>query len=387
MKRLFAVLIALALTLSIPLLSGAAAGSAEKGELLITQEPEKKAGAVGEIVTVNFYLYPNLPEGRKLDSLSGTMTFDPEFVTLGAVNQTDEEQNLTSLMKGKASMFQYNVEDGGVMRFTFIDAYGVDKEGFWFQAEFRIEKEGATDFVFNGISYTGLDSSYQTVSLYIDPVHIGGIYTEGQEIPDPDGAEETFAPLTPAIETQAPVTPTPRPSSSAQPVPIASSLPTYSAKPTASGIVTPQPPVTSIPMTTPAPGSEAPETSVPKDETPAPAETPETVQPVDTAEPVKEAEASAIPIEDPGDEEPTPGVPVIAEETTAPTEPNQPPENEPNQEPTKNAEKEKQNSQYLLLIFQFFSLGRAIFSFGFFSPCINWQSLKQLSIHFYIFFI
>ncbi|MBQ6235701.1 MAG: hypothetical protein IJK54_07250 [Clostridia bacterium] len=260
MKRILAVMIAAVLLFAVPILSGEAAGNAELGEMLIESIPV--SGAVGDIVKVNFELYPNLPDDRKLDSFSGTMKFDPEFVTLGAINQVDEENNLTSLMKGKASSFQYNVNDDGTMRFVFIDAYGVEKEGFWFQAEFRIEKEGATAFVFNSIEYTGLQAvvnedgttSYNTVSFYLEPFSTGGIYTEGESIPTDGAADETFAPLTPAIATPVVVTPTPKPSNSGQDVPITSTLPTVSADATAhSGVVTPPPAVTSMPLTTPAP--------------------------------------------------------------------------------------------------------------------------------------
>ena len=251
MKRLLAFIVGIML-LVIPFVSANAAGSAELGELLISS-PEKMTGAVGDVVKVNFFLYPNLPEGRKLDSLSGFMKYDSEFVTLGAINQTDEENNLTSLMKGKASMFQYNIEDNGVLRFTFVDAYGVETDGFWFQAEFRIEKEGATDFIFNGINYTGIDDDFKAMSFYIEPVSVGGIYTEGQEVPADGAAEETYEPIEPSIETPAPVTPTPKPSNDGQTVPVTSTLPTYSANPAPSGIVTPAPAVTSMPITTPVP--------------------------------------------------------------------------------------------------------------------------------------
>lgn len=267
MRRLIAVLIVLALLLAIPLTVGEAAGTAELGEMLLVSDPI--CGEVGEVVKVNFFLYPNLPDGRKLDSLSGTMKFDPEFVTFGAISQVDEEQNLTSLMKGKASSFQYKVNESGELKFAFIDAYGVEAEGFWFQAEFRIEKEGATDFLFNSITYTGIDDNYKTVAFYLEPVSVGGIYTEGQSIPTDSASDATYAPLTPAVETPAPVTPTPKPSNSHS-VPQTSTLPTYSAKPTASGIVTPPPAVTSMPVTTQAPQpSSAPteesQTAAPED--------------------------------------------------------------------------------------------------------------------------
>ena len=254
MKRFLSILIVL-LLLAVPAISANAAGNAELGELLISS-PEKVTGNVGDVVKVNFFLYPNLPEGRKLGSLSGSMKYDPDFVTLGAISQTDEENNLTSLMKGKASMFQPNLEERGIMRFVFIDAYGVEAEGFWFQAEFRIEKEGATDFVFNGIEYSGVDDEYKSDNYYIEPVSVGGIYTEGEEVPSDGAAEETFEPIEALIETPAPVTATPEPSNGGQTVPITSTLPTFSAKPTLSGVVTPPPAVTSIPITTSEPRKE-----------------------------------------------------------------------------------------------------------------------------------
>ena len=264
MKRILAVMIAAVLLFAVPILSGEAAGDEELGEMLI--ESISVTGAVGEIVKVNFELYPNLPDGRKLDSLSGSMKFDSEFVTLGAINQVDEEKNLTSLMKGKASAFVYNEDkdDDGKIIFAFSDAYGVEAQGFWFQAEFRIEKEGATGFVFNGIRYTGLDADYKTVSYYIEPVTVGGIYTEGESVPTDGAADETYAPYTPAIATPVVVTPTPKPSNSGQVVPITSTLPTVSAQVSApDGIVTPPPAVTSMPLTTPAPYIE--KTAAPDD--------------------------------------------------------------------------------------------------------------------------
>ena len=72
MKRFFAALIALLVLLAIPTVASAAA---EEGEMLISSE--KVTGEVGSVVKVDFYLYPNLPDGRKLDSLSGTMKYDP----------------------------------------------------------------------------------------------------------------------------------------------------------------------------------------------------------------------------------------------------------------------------------------------------------------------
>ena len=290
MKRLLAIVFAAVLLLSIPVLASEAAGNTELGEMLIASE--KVTGPVGEVVKVNFELYPNLPDGRKLDSLSGSMKFDPEFVTLGTINQVDEEQNLTSLMKGKASSFQYNVDESGTMRFAYIDAYGVEAEGFWFQAEFRIEKEGATDFIFNGITYTGIDSEYHTVSFYIEPVSVGGIYTEGETVPEDGAADETFAPVTPAVETPVTVTPTPKPNNSGQTVPVVSTLPTVSSDIIENtGTVTLPPAVTSMPVTTPS--QQNPETQT-KPENTASAET-DVQQPSD---PVVEGNDPVNPIPD-----------------------------------------------------------------------------------------
>lgn len=262
MKRKIAWLLMIALLmLTLPLTSLAA----EQGEMLIVSDPIE--GAVGDIVKVNFYCYPNLSDGRLLDSLSGSMKYDKSVLTLGSVSQADEETNLVSLMKGKASNFIYNVEDPGIMQFAFIDAYGVDGDGFWFQAEFRIEKEGATDFIFNGITYTGLletlnddgTYSYQSESYTIEPVSVGGVYTTGESVPTDGAVDETFAPLDPAVETVAPVTPTPKPSNGGQTVPVTTTLPTPANMPTASsGTPTQKPPVTSVPVRTPAPQNTQP---------------------------------------------------------------------------------------------------------------------------------
>ncbi|MBQ3934633.1 MAG: hypothetical protein II715_02350 [Clostridia bacterium] len=311
MKRFLAVIIVLAMMLALPIVPNASAETtAQLGELLITSE--KMTGAVGDVVKVNFYLYANLPDGRKFDSLDGTMRYDPEIVTLGAINQIDEENNLTSFMKGKASMFQPNIEESGVLKLAFIDAYGVEANGFWFQAEFRIEKEGTTDFVFNGIKYSGIDEAFKAESYYIDPVSVGGIYTEGQEEPTNGPVEETFAPLTPAVHTPAPVTSTPRPSHHSDPVPVTSSLPTYSARPTADGIMTPQPPVTSMPMTTNAGGAGTDATASPDAATQTGEATPEaSLDPVAEATPETTGETEAPAADTPA--------PVQTVEETEPT--------------------------------------------------------------------
>ncbi len=270
MKRTIALIIITALLL-LPVVSVGAAGN---GELLITSE--KVSGAVGDLVKVHFYLYPNLPDGEKLGSLQGYMKYDSSFVTLGSVSQTDESANLTSWMKGRASKFEYNNEPG-CLKFGFFDGYGIEEGGFWFQAEFRIEKEGSTDFIFNGIEYTGLDAEYHTEAYYIEPVSEGGIYTEGQTVPT-GAAGETFRPLLP--ETPTPTggtTPSASPTSTASVKPTATTKPTATAKPTSTvkptakttvkptstakpaatekPIVTP----TSSPAITAAPAAETPE--------------------------------------------------------------------------------------------------------------------------------
>ncbi len=344
MKRFLAAVIILALLTAIPFVSPAPA-SAETGELLIAQEPETIQAAVGDIVKVNFFLYPNLPDGRKLDSLSGTMKYDPEFVTFATINQEDKEANLTSLMKGKASSFQFNNFDNGELRFAFIDAYGVEAEGFWFQAEFRVEKEGATAFVFNGITYTGIDSSYKTVSFKIEPVSIGGIYTEGYTVPTDGAAGETFAPLTPAVETPVVTTPTPKPSNSGQTVPVSSTLPTYSSVPTQSGIVTPAPAVTSMPMLTPAPVDITPVPQTETTENPVLPDGETTAGPLSTpdASDPQAAEASAFPIN--GDD-------IFAETTSEPGTQNDPvegPESDTKNAASQNEEKNDDSDRWLII--------------------------------------
>ncbi len=255
MRRLLSAIIVFILIFAIPVASVEAAGNAELGEMLLTAD--KVQGNAGDIIKVNFYLYPNLPDGRRLDSISGSMKYDPEFVTLGAINLEDKEENLVTFMKiGNKTVydFQHNIVEPGEMRFAFLSVYGAEAEGFWFQAEFRIEKEGATDFVFNGISYSGVGENYNSMSFYLEPQSVGGIYTEGQEIPSDGAAGETFKPLEPDVDTPAPVTPTPKPSNNGQPVPITTKLPAVSAKPSNdnTGIVTPGPAVTSMPITTPS---------------------------------------------------------------------------------------------------------------------------------------
>lgn len=350
MKRFTAILIALALILTLPLAISQAAGKSEKGDLIIASLTT--TGEVGEIVKVNFELYANLPEDRKLDSLSGSMKYDPEFLTLGSINLIDEEQNLKSFMTG-SGLFEKNTKVRGEFQFVFINPYGTSEQGFWFQAEFRVEKEGATAFVFNGITYTGMDSAYKTVTYTIDPVSVGGVYTEGYEVPA-DQPEETFEPLVPVIDTPAPPTDTPRPSGGGHDVPVTSSLPVYSAKPTQSGIVTPQPPVTSMPMSTPEQKEETPvpsqepETPTPEPETPAPVNEP-TVEPTavpTTEDPGPIAEATPFAIGENDDPAGATDAPPVAVEPTVTNEPAQPSQNT---DPEKSTEKEDNNDLWLII--------------------------------------
>ncbi len=265
MKRVFAIaLAALLLLFMLPLRTTEAE---ERGELLITSETV--SGAVRDVVKVNFYLYPNLPADKRLDSISGILLYDSELLTFGAFNLSDEEHGLDSLMNGKASLVNYNPAEPGVLRFAFIDAYGVEKDGFWFQAEFRIEKEGASAFVFNGFTYSCIDSENTSESFYIDPVSVGGVHTEGESVPTDAADQVTFAPLSPLIEET--------PGSGGQPVPITSELPVYSGnpQPTDAPIDTPEP--TEQPTDTPEPTEQPADTPAPTvqlTDTPAPIETP-----------------------------------------------------------------------------------------------------------------
>ena len=302
MKRFLAAVIVLAMIFAFPIVSDSTADTTAKlGELLITSQ--KVSGKVGEVVRVDFYLYANLPEGKKLDALEAIMKYDPNIIKFGAINQEDTENNLKSFMKGKASMFTPNTKEDGIIKLAYIDGYGVEANGFWFQVEFRIESEGATDFVFNGIKYTGIDDTYKADSFYIEPVSVGGVYTEGAEEPSNGPVEETFAPLTPAVNTPIPEKTTPKPSHQAQPVPVTSSLPTYEAKPTPNGVVTPQPAVTSMPMTTNAGGDTTPQGSDPA------AQAAETTP-----------EGNPDPIAELTTEAPTEAPLVVEEQTSAPTQ-------------------------------------------------------------------
>ncbi len=325
MKKTLICLLSLILLLAIPFSATHAAET--PGDLLITSEPIE--GGVGDIVRVNFYLYPNLPDGLKLNSISCMIKFDPEFLKFGTINQIDEEANLESLMKGKSSLFLHNEPEPGLLKLAFSDGYGIEKEGFWFQAEFRIEKEGATDFVFNGFSYSAIsDETGKMESFYIDPVSVGGVYTSGEAVPTDGAANETFAPLSPSIETPAASTPTPKPvTTPGQTVPVTTTLPTFSALPSAtSGPVTKHPQVTPTPAPsrsseTDAPASGTPETTTPVTSAPA-TEAPASSEPTGSAPVDTEAPASSEPTEVPETTEApeqTPATIPISDETPEPT--------------------------------------------------------------------
>lgn len=281
MKRKFAWLIILALIVS---LIPAATFAADEGEMLLTSEPVQ--GAVGDVVKVDFYCYPNLSDGEFLDSLEGTLVYDPEFLTLGSINLRDEEQNLNSILNSKSPLWIPSTAEAGKLVFAWADAFGTDETGFLFQIEFRIEKEGAAPFLFNSIRYHGINgSTYQSLgSYFINPVQLGGVYTEGYELTDGTEPDATYEALEPTVETPKPqATATPKPSNSGHSVPQTTSLPEPTNLPTShpTGLVTPAPAVTSMPMSTHS-GSPAPATPPAGDPT-------KTDAPSATAQPSEEA--------------------------------------------------------------------------------------------------
>lgn len=350
-KRCFAWILILALAV---LLLPATGVAATEGEMLLTSEPVE--GAVGDIVKVEFYCYPNLPEGELLDSLEFSLSYDPEMLTFGSFNMRDEEKNLASMMYGKSAQPpMWNLKEPGLIVLAWAELFGTDQQGFLFQLEFRIEKEGASDFLFNSVRYHTINGeSYASVaSYYINPVHIGGVKTAGEEIPEEPETAETYAPLEPAMETPAPQpTDTPKPSNGGQTVPKTSSLPEPTNIPTknpeATGIVTPEPAVTSMPMNTPAatqsaaatakptaktnptqkatqapattdaPNTEAPNTEAPNTEAP---ETQQPEEPETTPEPNEQVEATDEPLVV------TESTPDIDPDKTNPEGPNGTPEN------------------------------------------------------------
>ena len=184
MKRFLACLLAAVMVLALIPAKSFADKEDTKGELLIVADPETVYGAVDDLVKVNFYLYPNLPDDRLLDTIEGRILYDPDKLTFGAINTKDDELNLKSFLEvGSTMPITYSPEPGEI-RFVYIDAYGWKTEGFWIQIVFRINKEGASAIVFNGVRYTGLDkSTLSSVSFYLDPVQVGGVATEGETVP------------------------------------------------------------------------------------------------------------------------------------------------------------------------------------------------------------
>ena len=247
MKRSLAVLMTLLLLLSLPI---AASEAATNGEMLITSE--KVIGKVNDIVTVDFYLYPNLPDGQKLESLSCTLKYDPELLTLGAVSYIIPEENLTTCLKGNCPIYrEYEDKDNnkGVVLFAFADAYGVEQGGFWFRAEFRIEKEGSSAFQISGIVYSGLDGENHSVPYTLSDQTVGGIST-----PVPTNTP-TPKPTSPGK------TPTPKPTSgSTTPTPAETEKPTIQPTNTIAPSNTPAPQTTAAPTATSGNGGGISET-------------------------------------------------------------------------------------------------------------------------------
>ncbi len=240
MKRYFAVLLTLALLFILPI---AASEAAANGEMLITSE--KVTGKVNDVVTVDFYLYPNLPDGQKLESLSCTLKYDPELLTLGSVSYIIPEENLTTCLKGNCSIYRdYEDKENnkGIVLFAFADAFGVEQGGFWFRAEFRIEKEGASSFQLLGIEYSGLDGENHSVPYTLsDQKSVGGVST-----PTPTPTP-TNKPTTKPTSGNS----TPTPATTATPTPATNSTPTSQATNSNAPSDTPAQQTTAVPTDTP----------------------------------------------------------------------------------------------------------------------------------------
>ena len=251
MKRSLAVLLALALLFALPI---AASEAAANGEMLITSE--KVTGKVNDVVTVDFYLYPNLPDGQKLESLSCTLKYDPELLTLGSISYIIPEENLTTCLKGNCPIYRdYEDKENnkGVVLFAFADAFGVEQGGFWFRAEFRIEKEGSSSFQFLGIEYSGLDGENHSVPYTLsDQKSVGGVSTP--------------TPTTTPTPTNKPTTKptsgntTPTPAATATPTAATNATPSSQSTNTTAPSDTPAPQTTAVPTATSDNGSGSNET-------------------------------------------------------------------------------------------------------------------------------
>ena len=98
MKRTLAcLLIVLMLLLLVPTVSYAV----DAGEMEIVTDPETIEGEVGEVVKVNFYLYPNLPENLILNSVQGVLLYDADMLKFGAIVTKDEEHARHQHHKGR----------------------------------------------------------------------------------------------------------------------------------------------------------------------------------------------------------------------------------------------------------------------------------------------
>ena len=329
MKRMLAVLLA---ALLICALIPSAAYAMDEGELEIVTDPETITGEVGQVVKVNFYLYPNLPEDRVLNSIQGVLLYDADMLTYGAIITKDVDENLKSFMEdGKSTMPAVNTSEPGEIRFAYIDVYGWTGQGFWIQVEFRIEKEGACAFVFNSIRYSGLNQeTKKSTSFYIEPIQAGAITTGGDEpVPSDAAAEMTYEPLAPEIGdavTPSP-SPTPKPRDDGHTVPVTSSLPQPSTEttpvPQSEGtpvLVTPAPAVTSMPV----------KTNPPKTETHAPASTEQAIEAANTPEtndtPTDQPDAEQTAGNDPVAEAPTDPAKTVEGNMTDPSTPTQAPQ-------------------------------------------------------------
>ena len=339
MKRTIACLLTV---LMLVMLVPSVAYALDTGEMLIVTDPETVVGEVGEIIRVNFFLYPNLPENMLLNSIQGVLLYDPEMLTFGAIITKDEEQNIRSFIEdGKSTMRAVNTSTPGEIRFAYIDVYGWKGQGFWMQIEFRVEKEGASAFLVNSIRYNGLDQdTMKSTAYYIEPTQVGAVSTgEEETVPTDAAADMTYEPLAPEIDDtpkQTP-TPTPKPQNSGQTVPVTSALPTIenAITPTPKTgstpeLVTPQPAVTSMPMTTIAPGqvTQAPADAKQPDEpgavdpvAEAPESNPTKTEPEQsgTTDPAAESQQGGESATDVTSQSGTPGSTTPASETAQPS--------------------------------------------------------------------
>ena len=308
MKRTIACLL---IILLLVMLAPSVTEALDVGELEIVTEPETIVGEVDQVISVNFYLYPNLPQNLLLNSIQGVLQYDADMLAFGAIILKDEEHNLISFMEsGKNStMPAVNTNTPGEIRFAYIDVYGWKDQGFWLQIEFRIKQTGASALVFNSVRYSGYDpDAVKSTSFYINPIQAGAIMTEGETAPTDAAASMTYEPLVPEVEvtpTPGP-TPTPKLPDSGKTVPKTTDLPVPSGITSGSpGIVTPNPPVTSMPVTTSSWSSnsstEGPNASAGADATAAPGtnEDPSGTNETDpsgvTTDPVADASPNADP--------------------------------------------------------------------------------------------